>query len=131
MRRLISSDQETSKVLCNQPASWRTTKASRKALGAVFCLKLDAEGPENVDTPLCTRCPVCLVSRHGSRDLGVDQPVSSFDIVVVTTRANSLDDVCLDLLDLGERPDAALSRHVGGCQGEYSSVSSGSCYQRG
>jgi len=64
-----------------QPASRRTAEAGRKALGAIGGLNLHAERPQHVDAPGSTRAAVLWPPRHGRRDVAVDEPVTSLDLM--------------------------------------------------
>lgn len=63
--------------------------------------------------PLC----IPLLTGHGSRDLGVDQPVTTLDIVVITSRANAFNQEGPDALDggkLANRHNGQQKSRVGG-----------------
>lgn len=96
------TDQKPLEVLGDQPARWRSSEASGEALGAIGRLDFDAEGAQHVDSPAGSGFPILLVLGHGSGNLAIDQPVAALDIVVVTTRANTVDDKGADGLDGGE-----------------------------
>lgn len=68
-------------MLVGQPASRRTTEASRKALAAVGGLNLNTERPQHVNAPRRTRTAVLRPLGHGGRDVAVDQPVTSLDLL--------------------------------------------------
>jgi hypothetical protein len=92
-------------VLSNQPACWRSTKASSEALLAIGRLDLNAERTKDIDAKVGSRLAVLFVTRHGGSNLGVNQPMAALDIVVVTARTNALNDEGLDGLDGGKAVD--------------------------
>lgn len=112
-QHLTSADQESVEVLSNEPACWWTTKTGSEALLAICRLNLDAEGTKNIDAKRCSRLAILVVTRHRSRNLGVDQPMAALDIMIVTASTNTLDDEGLDGLDCGE---AVYRGHDGGIQ---------------
>lgn len=89
-------------MLSNQPACWWSTEPSSETLLAIGRLNLDTERSKNIDAKASSRLAVLLVARHGSSNLGINQPMAALDIVIITTRANALDDEGLDGLDSGE-----------------------------
>lgn len=60
------SDEETLKMLVDQPASWRTSEPGCKALGAVGGLNLDTERAQDVDSPAGPRSSILFPSCHWS-----------------------------------------------------------------
>lgn len=116
-----STNQETVEVLLSEPACRGTTETSRKALGAIGSLNLDTERSQNIDTPGCAGSPELCPLGHGGGDVTVNQPMSSLDlqkqlapqilteltfvdayIVVITARANTINDEGADFLDAGK-----------------------------
>ena len=92
-------------MLCNQPTRWWAPKTRSEPLGAIGSLDFDAERSQNIDTPTGPRRSVRLIAGHRSRDFGVDQPMSTFDIMVVTSRSYTLNEESFDGLDLRKRND--------------------------
>jgi hypothetical protein len=77
------ADQESLKVLCDQPACGWTTKSSSEALRSICGFELDTEGSKDIDAPRCPRLAVLFILAHGRADLAIDQPMSAMYIVVV------------------------------------------------
>jgi hypothetical protein len=96
-------------VLGSQPTSWWATEASREAFRTVCCLNLDTERTQDVDAKISSRLAVLRVVGHWCGNLGVNQPVTALDIVVIAARSYALDQECLDLFDPWERADVAAS----------------------
>ena len=108
-----STDEETLEVLLSQPTGWWATETSCETLGSICRLDLNAEGTQNIDAEVCSRLAVLRVVGHWCGDLGVNQPVTALDIVVIAASSYALDEECLDLFDAWERADiAAAGRHI-------------------
>jgi len=56
---------------------------------------------------------VAILAGHGRGNLGVDEPMAAVDIVVVTARANTIDEEGADALDGGKVANRG-GRHGGG-----------------
>lgn len=109
---LTLANQEALKVLSDQPACWRSSEASSKALGAISGLELDTKGPQDIDTPASSRLAVIFILAHGRGNLAVNEPVPASNVVVVAAAAGTLCNKCPDMLDGGK--GAGRARFCGG-----------------
>lgn len=74
------TEQESFKVLLDQPTSRGTSKSSRKTLGTIRGYYLYTKRAQHVDSPGSSRASILLPPGHGSSNLTVDQPMSTFDL---------------------------------------------------
>lgn len=66
-----------------EPTSRRTTKASRKALRTIGRLDLNTERSQHINTPGSARAAVLRPLGHGSRNVAVDEPVATLDLLTL------------------------------------------------
>lgn len=101
-------------MFLGKPTSRRSSKASSETFGAICGLDLYAERSQHIYTKTRPRLAILFVAGHGSRDLGVNEPMPTFYIVVVTSRANALDDKGLHSLYRGESFNTIFRCHLEG-----------------
>lgn len=67
-------------MLMYQPAGWRATESSGETLGTIGSFDFNAERSQDVNTPRCPGTAILRPFCHGSGDVTVDQPVTTFDL---------------------------------------------------